>query len=88
MLKNLKFNDDSLVSIEIVRDGNCLYRSLSHFLTGSQVYHMKIRKIIYNYIIENMDTIAAEYPFVYYQGNAIDIENYVSKLDKIGEYGG
>ena len=35
-----------------------------------------------------MHTIAAEYPFVYYQGNAIDIEDYVPMIDKIGEYGG
>ena len=33
LLKKLKFNDDSLVTIEIGRDGNCLYQALSHFLT-------------------------------------------------------
>ena len=88
LLKKLKFNDDSLVTIEIGRDGNCLYRALSHFLTGSQIYHIKIRKIIYNYILENMDTIGAEYPFVYYQGNAVDIEDYVPFIEKNGEYGG
>ena len=34
LLKKLKFNDDSLATIEIGRDGNCLYQALSHFLTG------------------------------------------------------
>jgi hypothetical protein len=32
--------------IDIIGDGNCLYRSISYWLTGTQDHHLKIRNLI------------------------------------------
>ena len=88
ILKNLRFNDDSLVSIDITGDGNCLYRSISYFLTGSQIYHLKIRKILYKYIINNFESILADYPYTNYNGRTMKIEDYIPLIEKNREYGG
>ena len=34
-------------------DGNCLFRALSYFVTGTQDYHMTIREYICNFINNN-----------------------------------
>ena len=87
-LKKLKFNDDSLVSIDITGDGNCLYRSISYFLASSQIYHLKIRKALFNYVIDNFETIVVDYPYTYYNGNTVNTEDYIPLIEKNGEYGG
>jgi len=32
--------------INIIGDGNCLYRSLSYWITGTEDHHLKIRYLI------------------------------------------
>ena len=88
LLKTLKVNEDALLIQKIYGDGNCLFRSISHFITGSEEYHLFIRNLLYHYIIENFDSICAEFPYVYYEGNTIDIDEYIPLIKNSGTFGG
>ena len=82
-LKKLKFNDDSLVSIDITGDGNCLYGAISYFLAGSQIYHLKISKVLFSYIIGIFESIITDYPYIYYNSKTAIIENYITLIEKM-----
>ena len=39
--------------IDIQKDGNCFFRAVSKFLSGTEIYHLYFKNITYNYIIKN-----------------------------------
>ena len=41
--------------VEIKKDGNCLYRSFSYFLFGTQIYFQEIKKLIIDWIENNYE---------------------------------
>ena len=64
ILKLLKIKKDSLVTQEIYGDGNCLFRSISYFLTGIESYQIHMRNFLYNYIISRVIYINI-HPYLY-----------------------
>ena len=68
ILKTLKIKEDCLLTHKIYGDGNCLFRSISYFLTGTEAYHAYMRNLLYNYIINHYNDIITEFPYVYYSG--------------------
>ena len=42
-----------LATVRIKGDGNCFFRSLSHFLTGSQDYHEEVHLLVTSYMAHN-----------------------------------
>ncbi|KAI8904130.1 hypothetical protein EDD86DRAFT_92560 [Gorgonomyces haynaldii] len=64
--------------VPVEGDGNCLFRSLSHQLYGTERQHLEIRKQIVQFLLENKQ----EYePFI---GN---VSQYCKKMSKSGVYG-
>ena len=43
--------------IPVEPDGNYLFRCISKFFSGTENYHLYIRNIIYNYVIQNKETL-------------------------------
>ena len=39
----------------IVGDGNCFFRSVSYIITGSELQHMDVRRVVLRYTPENLD---------------------------------
>ena len=46
-------HENALLEDSIFKDGNCFFRAVSTFFTGTEQYHTYYRKLIYEYIIEN-----------------------------------
>ena len=64
ILKNTKINEGCLLLQKIYGDGNCLFRCISYFLTGTEAYHVFMRNLLYNYIINHYEDIIIEFPYV------------------------
>ena len=43
---------------------------------------------MYNYIVNNLGEILAEFSYVYYDGGPIDTEDYIPLIKESGIYGG
>ena len=46
---------DNYIHIPINKDGNCLFRSISVYLTDTQDHYKIIRELIYEYTTENIE---------------------------------
>lgn len=74
--------------IEIDGDGNCFFRNLSYFFTGTQEYYPFFRKILFLYINKNKEQIAIENPYIEFNNNLIEIENYIPKINTDKNFAG
>ena len=60
-IKNLKFKQNNKFDINLFNkiiiggDGNCLYRSISYYLSNKENINDTIRSLVYNYIKNNRD---------------------------------
>ena len=88
LLKNIHINEDSFIIQKIYGDGNCLFRCISYFLTGTESYHLFMRNLLFNYIENNLAEILAEFPYIYYEGGPINTEDYIPLIKESGNYGG
>ena len=87
-LKNLKIKEDCLNNISIYKDGNCFFRSISTFFSNSEEYHLFFRNLIYDYIRVNFDELISEFPYIYYNGKSIDLDDYIPLIKINGTYAG
>ena len=51
ILKNIKINEDCLLTQTIYGDGNCLFRAISDQVYGSEIHHTIIRQKCMDYIV-------------------------------------
>eukprot|EP00741_Cyanophora_paradoxa_P020258 tig00021238_g19552.t1 len=68
--------------VDVVGDGNCLFRSIADQLCGSQHRHAEYRKRIMDYIAARPDEYA---PFM---EDDKSFEQYVGEMQEDGEWGG
>ena len=87
-LKNLKIKEDCLNNNTIYKDGNCFFRSISTFFSNSEEYHLFFRNLIYDYIRANYDELISEFPYIYYNGKSIDLDDYIPLIKVNGTYAG
>ena len=88
ILKTLKIKEDSLLTQKIYGDGNCLFRCISYFLTGTEAYHVFTRNLLYNCIINHYEEIIIEFPYVYYNSSAVNTDEYLPLIQDDGNFGG
>ena len=81
-LKNLKFKENIFDIENIYNDGNCFYRAISSFICTSEQYRIFFRNLVYDYINNNYNDIIVKSPYIYYNGKAIDIEDYIPMIKK------
>ena len=86
--KSIFFEENIFIIYNIGEDGNCFFRCISYYFTGEEKFHMSFRKLLYEYIIYKYDEIVAEFPFTYYNGKCIDIDDYIPLIQKNSEYSG
>ena len=71
--------------IPISSDGNCLFRSISYYIYGSQIFHGRVRKEIVDHVLSHWDEFhmltAAE------NGNNYTKDEYVTEMSLSGTYG-
>lgn len=68
-----------LVIKEVGGDGNCLFRTISDQLYGTEEHHIEIRELVMDYIFEEKN---------FFQNYVLeDIEDYVSKKRVLGAWG-
>ena len=87
-LKELKFKDNAFINEDIYGDGNCFYRAISYYICNSEEYHLFFRNLVYDYIMANKNDIIVKFPYVYNNGKAVDIEDYIPLIKKQGTYAG
>ena len=73
--------------IDINRDGNCFLRATSKFLFNSEKYYKEIRKILYDYILENKDKYV-ENNLIEDNNVIIEFDEYINKIKKDGNFCG
>ena len=88
ILKKLKIKEDCLLTQKTYGDGNCHFRCISYFLTGTEAYHGFMRNLLYNYIINHLEEIIIEFPYIYYNGNAVNTDEYIPLIQENGNFGG
>ena len=88
LLKNNHINEDSFIIQKIYSDGNCLFRCISFFLTGTETYRLFMRNLFNNYIENNLTEILAEFPYIYYEYWPINTEDYIPLIKESGNYDG
>jgi len=88
ILKTTKIKEGCLLVQKIYGDGNCLFRIISYFLTGTEAYNIFMRNLLYNYIINHYDEIITEFPYVYYNESPINIDEYIPLIQESGNFGG
>ena len=71
-----------LTIIEVGGDGNCLFRSISDQLDGTQMNHKQYRKDAIDYMLQNRDNFE---PFI---EDDVPFDEYIDDMDKDGEWGG
>ncbi|CAF4828741.1 unnamed protein product, partial [Rotaria sp. Silwood2] len=70
-----------LKKINILADGNCFFRAISHQLYRHEDDHLNIRYETINYLIQNMNDFASFIDQMY-----STIENYIEQMSKDGTY--
>ena len=87
-MKNLRIKESCLITQQVYGDGNCLFRCISYFLTEAQAYHVFIRYLLYNYIINHFEDIIIQFPYVYYNGTPLNTDEYIPLIQENGNFGG
>ena len=83
IFKNLRIKESCLITQQVYGDGNCLFRCISYFLTGTEAYHVFMRNLLYNYIINHFEDIMIQFPFVYYNGSPLNTDEYIPLIQKM-----
>ncbi|CAF2946327.1 unnamed protein product [Rotaria sp. Silwood2] len=78
---NEQLSSIGLKKINILADGNCFFRAISHQLYRHEDDHLDIRSETINYLIQNMNDFA---PFIDEMYSTI--ENYIQQMSKDGTY--
>jgi len=63
------------------KNGNCLYRSFSYFLFGTQIYYQEIKKLIINWIENNYE----QFTNFFLDDEKNNINNNIQKNKILGE---
>ena len=91
-LDNFKVNipNNYFIVTDITKDGNCFFRSVSKYLSGEEKYHLFLRKIAYNYIKKNKNTIITknENNLIYKENKFYNLDEYLKELSEDGNYSG
>ena len=67
-----------------VADGNCLYRSISKGLIGTEFYHFRVRSVILRFIYMNPQIFE---PHIRQVGCPLPIRDYCVAMDNLGVWG-
>ena len=73
--------------IQIIGDGNCLFRCFSCFLYNSQNFHMKVRKNIVDNVFVNWENYKFYILGSEYYKNILNKTNYLNFMSKNTTYG-
>lgn len=68
--------------VSVDRDGNCLFRSLSHFVPGMD--HRAVRRLIIAYIAQHRDIFRFE---IENSGEFLSVDDYCQRMSRNGEWG-
>ena len=71
--------------IDINKECNCFLRATSKFLFNSEKYYKEIRKILYQYILEDKDKYV-ENNLIGYNNEIIEFDEYINKIKKDGNF--
>ena len=78
---------DKFIKINILGDGNCLFRCFSFFLYNTEKFHMQIRLNTVRYIVAHWDSYSSFIIGNTYYGNifnSVDYEQYMSQISIYG----
>ena len=83
---HIDISPEDINIVDLVGDGNYLYRALSRFLYGKEDIHLRIRNEIYNSLLNRFDnlpviTMNTEY-------GPMRIREYINNIQNEGFYGG
>ena len=81
-----QLSDKHLRPIDVVGDGNCLFRAISMSVNGSQSEHGELRKAIANHMLDKS-------PAIFDTGglspsDVVNLRNHAHSLLRNGEWGG
>ena len=82
---NLNINRNLINLVDVIGDGNCLFRSISIFVYGTKALPQRVRNEIYNEALNRLPN----YPDITLETEhgPMNIRNYVEHIDQDGFYG-
>ena len=85
MRNRLRMNPQNLNIIPIIGDGNCLFRSISCFVYGTEDLYARVRREIYNEVVLRSNN----YPgLVLKLVQSMHINEYIPHMKENGFFGG
>ena len=84
--QKLNINPKNTKMVDIIGDGNCLYRSISRFIYGDEFLHLRERNEIYNNAFQRLPS----YPDITLEteNGPLHITKYKNNIKIVGFYGG
>ncbi|KAK0093486.1 hypothetical protein PV326_013432 [Microctonus aethiopoides] len=82
---NQSINKKKFIEIDIVGDGNCLFRAISFFLYNTQDKHALVRQTIVEYITKVWNKMSRE---IKIEHEIFNVAEYRDKMSRLGFYGG
>ena len=76
--KKEDINPNIIPKINIISDGNCLYRSISFFIYNKEDLHLEIRKSVYDEAMSRINLLP--YIFIDYEGGKIKLHEYINLI--------
>ena len=87
IVRNYKnINPNNIEIKQIIGDGNCLFRSISHFIKGNEYMYNSIRTQIYNEAINRINVIPNI--LIESERGKMPIHTYINSMKENGNYGG
>ena len=83
---HLNINPSNFNIVDVIGDGNCLFRSIARFVFGDENMHARVRKEIYEYAYNRIH----EYPdlTLNIEEGPMNIRKYINNINRNGFYGG
>ena len=74
--------------VDITADGNCFFRAVSKYLSGEETYHYILRKLVYNYICLNKNSIKEknDNSLIYFNNNFSNRDEYLNEIKHEGTF--
>ena len=82
----MEISPENINIVDVVGDGNCLYRALSRFLYGTEDLHLRIRNDIYNDLLNRIDNLPDITMNI--ENGSMRIKEYINNIRAPGFFGG
>ena len=87
-ISKTNIQNNYFIITQIGQDDKCLFRCIIKFFSGEEKYHLYIKAVIYNYIINNKKTLMANNMYIHDNNKIVYLDDYIGKIKFDSNYSG